>query len=315
MTLHKPWILQPTGIDPDITYTAQEIRMFSTAIGTLTGNAVLTPADFNVTQRGAGANFSVDVAAGVCGVTGDDIASQGLYLAWNDATVNVSTFSTGGAIAAPGSGTRVHRLVMQIRDKLSNGTYTTYDALPQLLQDTGGGTPAEPASALTLALVSIAAGAVSITNANITNLAPSAQRSFITPSSQAFASTSDVNITGLAPIPVVARTYRLTANMIFQQGGGTPAFNVKIKGPAISSMAVTAAYSQENAGDTPVYIHETALNTAITSPAYAAARFFFLTLSGVVTFSAAGQLSLTGNTSTGGSMTLQAGSVLDLVPV
>jgi hypothetical protein len=35
----------------------------------------------------------------------------------------------------------------------------------------------------------------------------------------------------------------------------------------------------------------------------------------VVTFSAAGQLSLTGNTSTGGSMTLQAGSVLDLVPV
>lgn len=162
MTLHKPWIMQPAVADPDLTYTAQEIRMYATGEGVITGNQVLTPADFAVTQRGAGANFSVDVAAGICGVTGDDISNQGLYLAWNDATVNVAT------PAAPGSGTRVHRLVLQVRDKLSNGTYTTYDAILSVLPDTGGGTPAEPASAITLALISISTGQVSVTNANIT---------------------------------------------------------------------------------------------------------------------------------------------------
>jgi hypothetical protein len=161
MTLHKPWIMQPVIADPDLTYTAQEIRMSMTGVAIIEGQGVIGSSDFLVVQRGAGANFSVDVGAGVAGTVGDDIAFQGTYFTWNDATVNVVT------PGAPGSGTRVHRLVLQIRDKLSNGSFTTYDAVLSLLQDVGGGTPAEPASALTLALISISSGQVSVTNTNV----------------------------------------------------------------------------------------------------------------------------------------------------
>jgi hypothetical protein len=305
MTLHKPWAMQAVVADPDVTYTAQEVRMSMSAAARIRSNQVLTQADFQVTQRGAGANFSVDVAAGMAGVVGDDIASQGLYTCWNDATVNVATPS------APASGTRIHRLVLQVRDKQSNGTWTTYDAVLSVLQDTGGGTPAEPNTALTLALITIATGQASVTNANIQAMAPPAQYSFVSPL-QAFVSTSDVNMNGLSGIPVVAGTYRLAADLIFQQGGGTPAFTAKIKGPAITSMGVMAVYSQENAGDSPVYTHQNALSTGIVSLTYAAARYFFLRLAGSITFSAPGQFALTGNTSTGGTMTLQAGSAMDL---
>lgn len=164
MTLHVPFSMQETLTDDvDLLYTAQELRMYHTAIGTLNGQGVYKANDLQVTQRAAGANFSVDVASGIAGVIGDDVTSQGIYYAWNDAVFNVVTPS------APGSGTRVHRLVAQVRDKLHNGTWTTYDWTPVLLQDTGGGTPAEPASAVTLALISISAGQLSVQNANITD--------------------------------------------------------------------------------------------------------------------------------------------------
>src|SRR5213078_3498906 len=81
----------------------------------------------------------------------------------NDGTVNVATPS------APGSGTQVHRLVLQVQDKLNNGTWSGYTAALTVLADTGSGTPAEPNSAITLALISIAAGQASVQNANITD--------------------------------------------------------------------------------------------------------------------------------------------------
>jgi hypothetical protein len=305
MTLHKPWAMQPAVADADLTYTAQELRMFGTGLARIRTNQILTQADFQVTQRGAGANFSVDVAAGIAGVVGDDITNQGLYICWNDATVNVATPS------APGSGTRIHRLVLQVRDKQSNGTYTTYDAILSVLQDTGSGTPAEPNSALTLALITIASGQSSVTNANIQALGPPAQSSFVSPL-QAFASTSDVNMNGLSSIPVQPGTYRIRAKLIFQQGGGTPTFTAKMKGPATSNVAVEAVWSQQNAGDQPVYTAQQSLAVAIVSLGYAAARLFFLNLEGSITFTAAGAFGLSGSTSTGGTMTLQAGSVMDL---
>lgn len=161
MTIHQPYIMQPAVADPDLTYTAQELRQYLTAMPVMSGQGVLNPTSMNVTQRGAGANFSVDVAQGIVCVHGDDITNQGNYFVWSDATVNVATPS------APGSGVRIHRLVLQLRDKQSNGSFTTYDAVHQLLQDTGSGTPAEPNSALTLALITIHAGDVSVTNASI----------------------------------------------------------------------------------------------------------------------------------------------------
>lgn len=156
----RPLYMQAAGGDPALSYSAADYRQFLASLvaqeGVLWGTAV--------TQRGAGANFSVDVAAGAVAVTGDDVSNQGMYLAINDATYNVTVPSP------PGAGTRVHRLVAQIRDKLhAGGTWTTYDWIPRLLEDTGGGTPATPNSAINLARISVAAGQVSVQDAHITD--------------------------------------------------------------------------------------------------------------------------------------------------
>lgn len=163
MAVRTPLFLQKTGADADVTYSATEYRLQMIA-AMCQNTGVLDPygsGGLAVTQRAAGANFSVDVAAGYAFVPGGDVALQGNYIAMNDATVNVVT------PAAPGSGTRVHRVVLQMRDKLNNGVYTTYDGQIQLLQDTGAGTPATPASAIALAKVSISAGQANVSNANL----------------------------------------------------------------------------------------------------------------------------------------------------
>jgi len=156
--------MQPAGGDPDLTYTAAEARRLISVVSPFDGCLLSNPGAYNVTQRGAGANFSVDVAAGTAVVTGDDVAGQNSYVAWNDATFNLVT------PGAPGSGTRLHRVVLQLRDKLNNGAWTTYDFIPVLVQDTGAGFPAEPNSSFTLAQVSIATGQANVSNANITDM-------------------------------------------------------------------------------------------------------------------------------------------------
>jgi hypothetical protein len=162
----EPLWLQATGGDAAINYSATNDRALLDALFLAQG--VLGTSALKVSQRGAGANFSVDIAAGFGVVLGDDVAQQGKYLIQTTATVNCVT------PGAPGSGTRVHRIIARIRDKQALGS-GTYDWTLELLEDTGSGTPAEPASAITLATVSIANGQASVTNANITDLRPIAQ--------------------------------------------------------------------------------------------------------------------------------------------
>lgn len=169
MTLFTPLYLQATGGDPTFDYSAQLDRQLISSL--FRGEGVIPPGGTNalvtgglkVTQRGAGADFSVDISFGACIITGDSVANQGNYLAWSDASVNRATPS------APGTGTRTHRVVARIRDKLHDGTATTYDWVLEVLQDTGSGVPAVPNSAISLATISIAAGQTSVTNANITD--------------------------------------------------------------------------------------------------------------------------------------------------
>jgi hypothetical protein len=165
MTVNKPVWMQATGGDTALQYSAQELRAVLEGMFKTEGILPAVGATAcKVTQRGAGANFSVDIAPGHALITGDDVAGQGMYLVKVSATENLVTPT------APGSGTRVHRVVLQIRDKLHLGTWTTYDCVPVLLQDTGSGTPATPNSALSLALVSIAAAQANVSNANITDI-------------------------------------------------------------------------------------------------------------------------------------------------
>jgi hypothetical protein len=162
----EPLWLQATGGDPVINYSATNDRALIDAM--FASQGTLGDAAFKVSQRGVGANFSVDIAVGYAVILGDDAANQGKYLVQTTATVNCVT------PAAPGSGTRVHRVIARIRDKQALGS-GTYDWSLELLEDTGSGTPAEPNSSITLATVSIASGQASVQNSNITDLRPIAQ--------------------------------------------------------------------------------------------------------------------------------------------
>ena len=158
----EPLFVQPVDGDAAITSTAQELRQLIKAVWPSEG--IVTSDAFKVRQRGAGANFSVDVDAGQAVVSGDDVANQGSYLCTSTATENVTV------PAAPVSGTRIHRVVLRIKDKFNNGTWTGYQWVTEVLEDTGTGTPALPASAISLATVTVAAGQANVQDSHIADV-------------------------------------------------------------------------------------------------------------------------------------------------
>jgi hypothetical protein len=165
MTLHQPIAITPQTGDPTIYSSEQEFRNMLLSLLPApqlasTPEGVWGPAAFHIGGHAGGSNFSVDVAPGMAWITDDDITSGGAYWVWSDAVYNLATPS------APATGTRTHRVVLQLRNKSENGAWSTYDFIPVLVPDIGGGLPAEPASAITLGTVSIAAGQVSVTNGN-----------------------------------------------------------------------------------------------------------------------------------------------------
>lgn len=169
MTLKRPLFMQVGGADTPIEYSAQDVRALLSVL--LRSDGILQALSpgisaLKVAQRAAGANFSVDVNSGAAAITGDDVADQGFYIVRSTATENLVVPSP------PGTGTRAHRVVAQVRDKLHNGAWSDYDWVLSVLEDTGSGTPATPDSALSLATVSVAAGQVSVTDAVITDTRP-----------------------------------------------------------------------------------------------------------------------------------------------
>lgn len=171
MTLHPPFWLQAQSPDADLTYSGFEVRNWLESnqrrtSGIINEQGCLASGSgigFKVTQRGAGANFSVDVAAGRAIITDDDVTNGGPIAVWSDATVNVATPT------APASGTDNHRIIVRVRNKLENNTWSTYDFTPDIVPAVGGALQAEPPSAITLAVVQIAHGQASVQNANITD--------------------------------------------------------------------------------------------------------------------------------------------------
>lgn len=167
MAMLKPAWMQANLGDSAIEYSAQDDRRVLRALFSREGVNNYLGGHLKVSQRGAGANFSVDIASGECAIFGDDVSDQGAYQCTSTAVENRNTFSTGGSITAPGSGSRTHRVIARIKDKKHAGSWTVYDWAIEILQDTGSGTPAVPNSAIPLGRFTIAAGQSSITNANI----------------------------------------------------------------------------------------------------------------------------------------------------
>lgn len=138
-------------------------------VGVGRSEGVVAGGDMAVAQRAAGANLSVDIAAGEAYVQGDAITNQGMYYAYNDAVSNLATFTAAHATLP-----RIDRVALRVRDAFHGdaandeafvvvtGTATSGATLANLT-----GATAVPANHLLLANVLIPAAATSITTANI----------------------------------------------------------------------------------------------------------------------------------------------------
>ena len=145
-------------------HTAEQTRRALHAIIGRRGG-VLTPTDLLVTQRAAGVNMSVDVATGQVAVPGSEATYQGAYFVENRGAVNV-TIATADA-----TNPRRDLIIVRVRDAQYSGSDgVTIEAV----QGTPAGSPADPSlptgNCFVLARVAVAAGATSITNANVTDL-------------------------------------------------------------------------------------------------------------------------------------------------
>jgi hypothetical protein len=117
-----------------------------------------------VAPRAAGANMSVDVAAGLAGVTGDNAAGQGLYLCKSTAVENLPI------APAPGSDSRIDLVIARVLDGTVTGG-VSHEWVLEVLTGTVAAAPvapAVPASAIPLGEVLVAAGTTSIGAAKIT---------------------------------------------------------------------------------------------------------------------------------------------------
>jgi hypothetical protein len=147
----------------NLTYPAQIDRQLIAAAFPHPG--VLDGAFLKVSQRAAGANMSVDVAAGRAVVAGGDTANQGSYLAHVLNPVNVPI------AAAPGAGlVRVDLVHCKVNDAAVTGTLNTVTVETPIAGSAVASNPAPPATpntSIPLAWVTVAAGTASITNAMI----------------------------------------------------------------------------------------------------------------------------------------------------
>lgn len=165
-----PLWLEALPGDDAVTYGARQDRAVIDAVFPVAG--VLSTSAWSVSQHAAGANFQVDVAAGLGVIAGNAIANSGKFLARSVAATSVT-------IAPPfSSGSRTDLIVAQILDPQSDptaqGVYG-WTFLAVKGADNAGTVPAVPKNALLLAQITVPAGAPSITAARIADRRPMAQ--------------------------------------------------------------------------------------------------------------------------------------------
>lgn len=167
-----PYVLQ-AGSHPASTVrqmlqaaTGSPVGSFTSSAGATSaggGHGVVGTNDLKVSQKGT-PNMSVDVAQGLAFIRGTESAHQGVYQAYNDATVNVTI------AAADSTNPRRDLIVVQVRDSAYSGS--SDDVRIVAVTGTPAASPSDPtlpANSLVLARVTVAAGVSSILNAAITD--------------------------------------------------------------------------------------------------------------------------------------------------
>jgi hypothetical protein len=151
-------MVQAVSGDTAISYSGTDLRNVVAALAPLSG--VLRAGDLLVSQRAAGANMSVDVAAGGAIIAGTSLSGQGSYVVRSSAVVNVPL-----AAADPTNG-RFDLIVARVHDKQADGG-TTYAWSPEVVTGTPSGSPAyptQPPNSLFLSQVYVGPRVTSVSN-------------------------------------------------------------------------------------------------------------------------------------------------------
>jgi hypothetical protein len=126
--------------------------------------------DFRVTERGAGANMSLDVAAGraLIAITNTNVTHGKTYKVYfdSDSVVNVPVTT------ADATNPRKDRLILRVSVAANPNTASSNIGTIELLAGTPAVSPSapeEPSNALTLAVIDVPAGDTAITNSQITD--------------------------------------------------------------------------------------------------------------------------------------------------
>lgn len=239
--------LTPLYMDINSVYSGDELGL---PYRDIMGEGVVDVNDLKVSQRAAGANLSVDVAAGACWVLGDtNPAAQPIYRCRNDAVKNLG-------ITPDPTNPRKVIVVAQVIDETFAGSGRLWEL--QTIHGTPAASPAEPAlpsSALKLAVVDVAAGATQIVNANITDARVRAKVG----SGQAQINAGSVGYgTSLPASPVDGQEFVLVDSLT------NPTYQWRFRYNAGSS----SAYKWEFVGGTPAYKGPPSAGFSTTSTSY-----------------------------------------------
>jgi hypothetical protein len=151
----------PPSWQQNASHPAENDRLTTQGLWRTSG--ILSAADLAVTQNSV-ANMSVNVALGWASIVGNYQSNMGSYIAYNDATTNL-TITT-----ANGSNPRIDRIVMTVSDAYYTGSLN--QVAFQVLAGTPAASPAAPATptnSISLATVLVGTGVTSILTANITD--------------------------------------------------------------------------------------------------------------------------------------------------
>jgi hypothetical protein len=157
MTLHTP----PSWLQ-NASHPAENDRLTTQALWATTG--IIASASLAVTANSPTA-MNVFVADGWAAIVGTTQADMGTYVAYNDAPV-LLTITTANP-----TNPRIDLICVTVNDSYYSGV--TDNVVFQVIAGTPSATPvvpATPANSIALASISVAAGALSITSGNITDL-------------------------------------------------------------------------------------------------------------------------------------------------
>lgn len=143
-------------------YGSEQFRRATAMLAPNEQDSIGGVSDWVVTQRGAGANMSVDISEGRGFVKGDDNAYQGLYVC---ETRGVTNLAIPAAHASLG---RIDLITARVRDNAYSvpGNSWTFE----VIQGTPSASPAVPAnvnSSYVIAQLFVGPGVTSIVNANL----------------------------------------------------------------------------------------------------------------------------------------------------